>query len=407
MISQSVISDSENLIRRSRFPLGAQLTIADMTDAGREHVLDELRSREPVTWFAELGGWLITSREGAREMLLPKSGATVEAEENMVRASLGTMMLTVDAPAHDRLRAPFERPFRAREAEQAFGGFIGDQADRLIDRFIGAGAAELHSVFAAEFAVAVAGHVIGLPLGESKSIDSYYADFAAAMVYDGDPEPVLRAERARAQLNELLLAGLNAHRASGVPSLTNEVLRDPASELTDDEVVAQLRVVMFGAVETIQASVMSTLLLLLTNQDSMAQCLADPDLITGAVDEGIRLIPPVAFIERWMQKPLTIGGVGIGAGEFVGISVIAVNRDPTVFADPLTFDITRSNARHGLGFSAGEHHCLGVHLARTQTVIAITKLLTRLPDLTLVSAIPPAGFAFRRPGSLEISWRAS
>ena len=44
MISQSVISDSENLIRRSRFPLGAQLTIADMTDAGREHVLDELRS---------------------------------------------------------------------------------------------------------------------------------------------------------------------------------------------------------------------------------------------------------------------------------------------------------------------------------------------------------------------------
>ena len=406
MISQFVVSEAEKSLRTARFPMGAQITLADMADAGREHVLDELRAQEPVTWFPELGGWLITSRDGAREMLLPKSGATVEAEENMVRAALGTMMLTVDAPAHDRLRAPFERPFRAREAERAFGGFIGEQADRLIDQFAGAGVAELHSVFAAEFAVAVAGYVIGLPLGESAQIDAYYADFAAAMVYDGDPEPVLRAERARVQLNKLLLAGLNAHRESGEASLTNEVLADPGNELTDDEVVAQLRVVMFGAVETIQASVLSTLLLLLTHPDSMEQCLANPTLIPGAVDEAIRLIPPVAFIERWIDKELTIGSVSIGAGEFVGISVIAANRDPEVFADPLTFDIHRANARHGLGFSAGEHHCLGVHLARTQTVIAVGKLLSRLPDLTLVSVIEPSGFAFRRPGSLEISWRA-
>ena len=405
MIAQVQISDAENVQRQLRFPVGARITMADLEEAGREPVLDGLRDQEPVTWLPAVGGWLITKREAARELLLPKTGSSVEANENMVRASLGTMMLTVDCPAHDRLRAPFERPFRAREVDRVFGGFIQEQADRLIDRFVSDGTAELHSVFAAEFAVAVAGHVIGLPLGESSQIDSYYADFAAAMVYDGDPEPVMRAERAREQLNELLLAGLNAHRETGTQSLTNEVLADPGNELTDEEVVAQLRVVMFGAVETIQASVMSTLLLLLTHPEPFAQCLADPGLISGAVDEAIRLIPPVAFIERWMAKPFTTCGVNIGAGEFVGISVIAVNRDPEVFADPLTFDIHRANARHGLGFSAGEHHCLGVHLARTQTALAVERILARLPGLTLVSALPPAGFAFRRPGSLELSWR--
>jgi cytochrome P450 len=46
-----------------------------------------------------------------------------------------------------------------------------------------------------------------------------------------------------------------------------------------------------------------------------------------------------------------------------------------------------------------------VHLARAQTAIAVDKLLSRLPNLTLVAAVPPAGFAFRRPGSLELSWR--
>jgi len=405
MISQAQVADGVNMLRQLQFPAGALITMEDLQDAGREHILDRLREQEPVTWLPVLGGWLITSRDGAREMLLPKAGATVEVSENMVRASLGKMMLTVDAPAHDRLRAPFERPFRARESEHAFGDFIRGQADALIDRFAEAGKAELHSAFAAEFAVAVAGHVIGLPHGESAKIDAYYADFAAAMVYDGDPEPVKRADLAREQLDKLLLAGLNAHRSSGAASLTNEVLASSDNELSDEEVVAQLRVVMFGAVETIQASVMSTLLLLLTHPDALSQCLADRSLIPGAVDEAIRLIPPVAFIERWMGRPFTACGVTIDAGEFVGISVIAVNRDPAVFADPLTFDIHRANAKHGLGFSAGEHHCLGVHLARTQTAIAVDKILSRLPNLTLVAAVPPAGFAFRRPGSLELSWR--
>lgn len=399
------VTEAEDARRRLRFPAGALVTMGDLETAGREHTLDELRTREPVSWLPALGGWLLTSRAAARELLLPKAGATVEVDENMVRASLGKMMLTVDAPAHDRLRAPFERPFRARAAERAFGGFIREQADLLIDKFVADGSCELHFAFAAEFAVAIAGHVIGLPLGESSRIDAYYADFAAAMAYDGDLEPVRRAELAREKLNVLLLAGLNEHRASGAASLTNEVVTDPGNELSDDEVVAQLRVIMFGAVETIQASVMSTILLLLTHPVALSEVLADPSLIPGSVDEAIRLIPPVAFIERWMDKPFTTHGVTIGAGEFVGVSVIAVNRDPAVFDDPLTFDIHRANARHGLSFSAGEHHCLGVHLARSQTAIAVARLLARLPALTLISATPPAGFAFRRPRSLYLSWR--
>ena len=105
MISQAQVTDGTNMLRQLQFPAGALITMEDLQDAGREHVLDRLREQEPVTWLPALGGWLITSREGAREMLLPKAGATVEVSENMVRASLGKMMLTVDAPAHDQLIA--------------------------------------------------------------------------------------------------------------------------------------------------------------------------------------------------------------------------------------------------------------------------------------------------------------
>ncbi len=392
MLDQISVSDEEDARRRRAYPAGAAVTLDDLTEAGREHVLDELREREPVTWLPALGGWLITAREPARQILLPKSGATVEAEQNMVRASLGRMMLTVDGEEHERLRQPFEVPFRARESERLFGAPIRDFARELIGRVDGASSGaegvELTEAFAAPFAVGVAAQVIGLPLDDVRRIDSFYAAFAAAMEYTGDPEPLARAEAARGELTALLLEGLSRSKVV------------EASDLTPEEVAAQLRVVMFGAIETIQASVLTTLMLLFQHPQSMAQVRADPALLVGAVDEAIRWMPPVAFMERWTREPVTLAGVEIGEREFIGVSVIAANRDPRVFEDPLRYDIHRANARHGLSFSSGEHHCLGVHLARMQTVIALEEMLAAWPAIELVSVTPPSGFAFRRPADM-------
>ena len=402
MLDQVEITLDEDARRREQFPVGATITLADLEESGREHVLDDLREREPVTWLPALGGWLITKREPARQILLPKSGATVEAEQNMVRASLGRMMLTVDGEEHERYRQPFEVPFRARETERTYADPIRAYARELIEAMSVqpggsakpplSGTAELTESFAAPFAVGVAAQVIGLPLDDVRKIDSFYSAFASAMEYTGDPEPLRRAEAARAELTDLLVQGLS--RSAVVEE----------SDLSPEEVAAQLRVVMFGAIETIQASVMTTLMLLLQHPESMAQVRADPTLLVGAVDEAIRWMPPVAFIERWTKEPVGLEGVTIGPREFVGVSVIAANRDPAVFEDPLRFDIHRANARHGLSFSSGAHHCLGVHLARMQTVIALEEMLAAWPSLELVSVTPPSGFAFRRPAEMVIGF---
>jgi len=388
MLDQVVVSEREDAQRRQAFPAGAAVTLADLEEAGREHVLDELREREPVTWLPALGGWLITAREPARQILLPKSGATVEAEQNMVRASLGRMMLTVDGEEHERYREPFEAPFRAREVEREFGTPIRELARELIGRIDGE--TELTEAFAAPFAVGAAAQVIGLPLDDVPRIDGFYAAFAGAMEYTGDPEPLARAEAARAELTDLLIEGL----------ARSKVVEE--SDLTPEQVAAQLRVVMFGAIETIQASVLTTLMLLIQHPEAMAEVRADRSVLAGAVDEAIRWMPPVAFMERWTREPVTLAGVEIGEREFVGVSVIAANRDPSVFADPLRYDIRRANSRHGLSFSSGEHHCLGVHLARMQTVIALEEMLDAWPSIELVSVTPPSGFAFRRPADMLV-----
>ena len=404
MLQQVQITPEQDAARRERFPAGASIAFADLEDAGREEALDRLREAEPVSWVPALGGWLVTGHAEVRQMLSPRAAATVEAEENLVRASLGSMMLTTDGDEHTRLRAPFERPFRMRDVGELFGEAIEAEVEALLDGLVPVGHCELGEAFAAPFAVRMTGRVLGLSLDDVAPIDGFYSAFAGAMVYDGDPEPQRLADAARGELNAVLHADLARCRRTPDASITSEVSNDPDPGVDDDETVAQLRVIMFGGIETIQAAIMNTLLLLLRDPAQLEAVRADRGLLAGAVEESLRLIPPVAFAERWTARPTTIGGIDLGAGEFLGGSVLAANRDPRTFPDPLRYDVRRENARRHLAFSFGEHFCLGAHLARLEIAEALGRLLDRLPGLRLVDCEEPAGFAFRRPARLELAW---
>jgi cytochrome P450 len=314
------------------------------------------------------------------------------------------MMLTTDGEEHTRLRAPFERPFRLREVDELFGTAIAAEAAGLLAGRVPAGRCELGQAFAAPFAVRMTGRVLGLSLDDVARIDGFYSAFAGAMVYDGNPEPQRLADAARAELNGVLHGELARCRHAPDGSLTSRVGNDVGVNLSDDEIVAQLRVSMFGGIETIQAAIMNTLLLLLRDRPQLEAVRADRGLLANAIEESLRLIPPVAFVERWTARSCELGGVELGSGEFVGASVLAANRDPAVFADPLVYDSRRENARRHLSFSFGEHFCLGAHLARIEIAGAVGLLLDGLADLQLSAGAEPAGFAFRRPATLELAW---
>lgn len=402
LVEQSAIDDATDQARRAAWPAGAAITFEDLEAAGREGALDALRAAEPVSWVPALGGWLVTTWHGARQVLASRS-ATVEAQQNLVRASLGLMMLTTDNEEHLRLRKPFNAPFKHGNAAHAFAGVIDAEAARLLDVIAPAGEAEIGEAFAAPFAVRMAGRLLGISLADIDRVNGFYSAFAAAMVYDGDPEPQRLADQARAELNAILHAEVEQTRRQRDHSITSVVANSDV-DLSDDEIVAQLRVIMFGAIETIQASIMNTLLLLLQDPGQLDAARGDADLLAAAGEEACRLIPPVSFVERWTREPLTIDGVVIPANEFVGVSVVAANRDPAVFDDPTRFDIARPNASRALTFSAGPHTCLGLHVARLETSGALAAIVERLPNLRLVAHEPPSGFAFRRPASLRISW---
>jgi cytochrome P450 len=404
LVPQVELAEAEEEERRARFPAGAALEFADLEEQGRAGALDRLRKVEPVSWVPALGGWLVTSYPLGRNVLARTDDFTVWAQPNLVRASLGVMMLTSDPPEHERQRQPFDEPFRMRSVRERFEGRVSARVERLLDEIEPRRSCELVVDFAAPFAVGVAGDILGLSLDDVPKIQGFYEAFAGAMTYDGDPEPQRRADAAREAFSQILLGEVARVRDRPDDSITSAVANDPATQLTDKAIVAQLRVILFGAIETVESMIVNAVLLLLRHPDELGAVKADPGLVPNAVEEAMRLIPPVAFIERWTAAPTKLGDVELGEGEFVGVSTLAANRDPEVFEAPLRFDVRRENARHHLAFSFGVHHCLGFNMARLQGPIAVQAILDRLSGLEIVEAPEPRGFAFRRPPELRLRW---
>ena len=164
----------------------------------------------------------------------------------------------------------------------------------------------------------------------------------------------------------------------------------------DDEIVAQLRVILFGAIETVESTVVNAVLLLLSTPTSSQLVRAEPDCL-GERDRGGHAADPARRLHRALDaRSPELGDVELGAGEFVGVCTLAANRDPAVFADPGAVRRARANARHHLSLSSRRHHCLGFNLARLQGAVATAAILKRLRHLALVEAPEPHGL--RVPG---------
>ncbi|MEM7221196.1 MAG: cytochrome P450 [Pseudomonadota bacterium] len=103
--------------------------------------------------------------------------------------------------------------------------------------------------------------------------------------------------------------------------------------------------------------------------------------LPNAIEEVLRYSPPVVKFRRTVTQDTVVAGQSMARGDKVYLSYPAANRDPEVFDDPHTFDITRANASKHLAFGTGPHVCIGARLARYQLQAMLRELLTRLPDI--------------------------
>ena len=365
--------------------------------------LAKLRARNPVSWVAAIGGWLVTDRASALTVLHDPLTFTVDDSRFSTARVVGRSMLSTDGDEHARHRQPFVVPFRRRRVEEQFAAPIDRRLAALVGKVEGDGAAELRVALAGPLAASVVADSLGLDGDDPDIVErllAWYGDIVASVagVAVGRPLTAQGADSMTA-----LAAALAPVLAREGHSLLGDAVR--LGGLSAAESVSDAAVVMFGGIETTEAMILNAVWFVLTAPGARDDLRVDRGLVAAAVEESLRLEPAAAVVDRYATCDVELAGAPIQAGDLVVVSLAGANRDPAEFPDPDRFDLRRVNLRRQLAFAAGPHVCLGMDLARLEAIRTLDMLLDRFPRLALAPGAPaPSGLVFRKPERLPVRW---
>jgi cytochrome P450 len=389
------------------FPLGASVTLEQL-EQDPHPVHARLREREPVSWLPVLNGWLVTRHDLALTVMRDADTYTVDDPRFSTARVVGPSMLSLDGTEHARHRAPFAGPFRPLAVRERFAGAVQAEAERLIDQFAQTGQAELRRSFAGPLAASIMARALGLEQAEVNAMLGWYDGIVAAVteITAGHVLPPSGRNAFRA-LRERLEAAIAAD-----PETSLLATAAGHSGLTDEQIVSNAAVLLFGGIETTEGMIANALLHLLEHPAVLAEVRADPGRLDPAIDESLRLEPAAAVVDRYATADVELGGIRIPRGELARVSISAANRDPAVFEAPDRFDpgrFARPGGRGHLAFAHGPHVCLGIHLARLEARVALHTITHRLDTLRLDPRRPSRiqGLVFRKPPTLFATWEAS
>ena len=388
-------------------------------EADPHPVLARLRAAAPVCWVPVLGAWLVTGYDEAVQVLRDARRFTVDDPRFSTAKVVGPSMLSLDGARHAHHRGPFTRPFRSDEVQVRLASFVRAEAGRLVSAIQPRGEAELRRAVAGPLAAAVMAETLGLGQADPATILTWYDGIVAAVQAGAAAGESGQASAAADSAGRTAFADLAGHlheiiAARQASSLLAAVtgaggVGGVGGPLTEAEAISNAAVLMFGGIETTEGMIVNALLHLLCHPAGLELIRTDRGLIPAAVEESLRLEPAAAVVDRYATTGAQLAGAAIRAGDQVTVSIAAANRDPAVFPGPGTFDVRRPNAARHLAFAHGPHFCIGAHLARLETQVAIGTILDRLPGLYLAPGhrSAPRGLVFRKPPDLRVRWQLS
>jgi cytochrome P450 len=367
--------------------------------------LADLRDTTPVLKVggeAEAPPMFVVSRHDdvARVLLDGETFSSSMLAEVMGPAMGEHIILGMDEPEHRRHRALVGTVFRQKMLVRWESELVRLVVDELIDTFVDAGRAELVRQFTFQFPAQVIGGVLGLP---REDFPQFQVWASAIISVNSAWERGIAASTA---LKEYLAAVLDDRRAHPRADLVSDlaVAELDGERLDDEEIFSFLRLLLPAGVETTFRSSGNFIYALLTHPDQLDALRLERSLMPQAIEEALRWEPPLLITSRVVTRDTEVRGTPIPAGANVTVMLGAANRDPDRYRDPDRFDIFREPKQH-ISFGHGPHMCLGMHLARMETRVAIGALLDRLPNLRLdPEGNDPHihGQIFRSPTSLPV-----
>ncbi|KAK7011926.1 cytochrome P450 3A29-like isoform X2 [Biomphalaria glabrata] len=190
------------------------------------------------------------------------------------------------------------------------------------------------------------------------------------------------------------------------------VLQGGSGKLTSEELVAQGIMLFIAGYETASSTLQFLLYELATHKEVMEKIIAEIDDVIGdqeptydlcqnlnyteaAINETLRMYPPLSVITRECSKPTKLLDLDLPAKTSIAIPLYNLQRDPEFWKDPNEFNPDRfiegtpSYEAHNpytfFPFGLGPRLCIGMKLGMLKMKLAVVHILKRI---TITKATP-------------------
>jgi cytochrome P450 len=290
-----------------------------------------------------------------------------------------------DPPQHTAWRRALN-PFLSPKAVVNYEDTIRADCNTLIDRFVDRGECD----FVGEFGAKLPGwaffkNVMGTPIEDLDKLvagvengtfappEERAGHFAFVFQYLGDYLAQRKEQPPRGDMVDVIAAGVEYENGEMAP------WDDRVSVIVD---------LTFGGIATTTYVMAGAIHYLATNQGAREALVDNPDMIPGAVEEFVRVFPPVVALGRTCTRDVEIAGTQMKEGDFVMLGYGAASRDPRVVENPTEIDISRETVLHS-AFGVGVHRCIGSNLARLELRVTFEEWLKRIPDFGIKPGTEP------------------
>ena len=286
-------------------------------------------------------------------------------------------------PDHKPLRALVRSAFDKGSVDRLQDEYILPLINGLISRIAAKEKADLVEDFTCRLPMLLIGEIFQLP------VDSYprFARLVSELMSPASGWDT--AFSASESLGEVFYELIERRKTRPGGDLISRMLEAEidGKRLSDVEMMSFCRALVPAGIETTTRSLSSMFTLVLRDQQCWTQLVHNPDAIPQTVEEVIRHSGPVMMIPKRTTRDLELAGVKLAKDTNLWVCIGHANRDPAIWDNPNTFDITRER-KPSLGFSLGAHMCIGNQLARREMQDALRAMTAKLPNMQLNSDDP-------------------
>jgi cytochrome P450 len=352
---------------------------------------DSGRAVVPVRFHDEVA-WMVVSYDAVAEAFMNEAELPSAAfYEHYTMPWLGRTVPSMRGDQHRSHRAYFAAPLQPARVRERVSEVLVPIANGLIDAFGDRREVDFVAEYAKRYPFRVITRLFDLPDEDDEEIRRRVSEL---FHFPWDPDG---ASKARDEMIEYLRPIARERRKNpGKDIISYLASTEVNGRLLDEADLLDFIRFMYPAAGENTTHALSLL---------MYRVLEDPEVYArvsnnakdraAAVEETLRIDPPVPLITRYTEKPARVAGVEIPANSPVLFGIGGANRDSKHFEDPERFSLDRGTTNH-IAFGRGPHFCIGAHLARAELRTTLDLMLGRLPGLRLAS---PETVVFR--GALQ------